>query len=43
MPLLEDAQGGRGTGGTPDGGTPTRSYVQFNKKLKPFSLAACRD
>jgi len=34
----EDAQGGRGTGGTPDGGTDNRSYVQFNKKLKPFTL-----
>jgi hypothetical protein len=34
----KDIQGGRGTGGTPDGGTPTRSYVAFNKKLKRFSL-----
>ena len=37
---LEDAQGGRGTGGTggTSAGTATRSYVQFNKKLKPYSL-----
>ena len=36
---LRDAQGGRG-GGDEDGANPDdkRSYVQFNKKLKPFSL-----
>ena len=36
----EDVQGGRGTGGTggTSAGTPSRSYVQFNKKLKPYSL-----
>jgi hypothetical protein len=36
---LRDAQGGRG-GGDEDGANPAdnRSFVQFNKKLKPFSL-----
>ena len=36
----EDVQGGRGTGGTggTSAGTDQRSYVQFNKKLKPYSL-----
>ena len=34
----DDVQGGRGTGGSPNGGGDARSYVQFNKKLKPFSL-----
>jgi hypothetical protein len=34
----DDVQGGRGTGGSPNGGSDARSYVQFNKKLKPFSL-----
>lgn len=36
---LEDAQGGRGTGGgIASNGTDTRSFVQFSKKLKPYSL-----
>jgi hypothetical protein len=37
----KDAQGGRGTGTVLDPaavGTDNRSYIQFNKKLKPFSL-----
>lgn len=35
----DNVQGGRGTGGTPDGGTPTRSYVQFSKQLKQYSIS----
>jgi len=36
----QDAQGGRGTGGTggSSAGTDNRSFVNFNKKLKAFSL-----
>jgi hypothetical protein len=37
----EDFQGGRGDGADADGspaGTDRRSYVQFGKKLKPYSL-----
>jgi len=36
----QDAQGGRGTGGTggSTSGTDKRSFVNFNKKLKAFSL-----
>ena len=38
----QDVQGGRGDGQDPSDNDPTgtdrRSYVQFNKKLKPFSL-----
>ena len=38
----QDVQGGRGDGHDPSDndpvGTDRRSYVQFNKKLKPFSL-----
>jgi len=38
----QDVQGGRGDGQDPSDnnpvGTDRRSYVQFNKKLKPFSL-----
>ncbi len=36
----QDAQGGRGTGGTggSSSGTDKRSFVNFNKKLKAFSL-----
>jgi len=38
---MEDFQGGRGDGAEADGspaGTDQRSYVQFGKKLKPYSL-----